>query len=72
MIADTSLEDTSGKSGSGKGPRSLDFEAGLTNQFSCTARRQKPDVVLDQALRKIKKSSLVEDRENGYVNVNVS
>ena len=40
----------------------LDMKSSFTDQFRCTARCQKPDVVLDQTFRKVQQAGLVVDR----------
>lgn len=40
---------------------SLDGEVGLANHLGSTARCEKTDIVLDQALGQVKKASLVID-----------
>lgn len=48
------------------GRGSLDGEVGLADHLSGTARGKKADVVLDETLCQVKKTSLVVDRQDGY------
>jgi hypothetical protein len=45
---------------------SLDGETGLTDHLSGTARREKTDILLDEALGQVEETSLVIDGDDGY------